>query len=59
MNETNAKGVCLLGRIRVKGRGFDVRGKEMPKEEFFRAEWPFRLRDVQARILIDSQRLKR
>jgi len=59
MNETTAKGGCLLERIRVKGRDFDVGGKKTPEEELIRIGGLFRLKDVQARIpIIDAQRLK-
>ncbi len=58
MEETNASAGRLLERIRVKGRDFDRDGEETPKEELFRMEGLFRLKDAQARIPIDAQRLK-
>jgi hypothetical protein len=58
MAKPKQSGPSLLERIQVKGRDFDKDGKETPKEELLRMPGLFKLKDVEERIPIESQRLK-
>jgi len=48
----------VLERIRIKGKDFDIDGKETPREELYRMEGLFKLKDVEKRIPFDTARLK-
>ena len=56
--EPNQGGTGLLGRIRVKGRDFDIDGQMTAKDELLQMTGLFKLKDVQDRIPIDANRLK-
>lgn len=58
MTKPKHDGPSLLERIQVKGRDFDENGVETPKEELLRMPGLFKLKDVEERIPIESQRLK-
>jgi hypothetical protein len=58
MGDELSSGGNLLERIRVKGTDFDPKGEETPKNELFKMEGLFKLKDVQERIPIDDNRLK-
>ena len=58
MTKIKQSGPSLLERIQVEGRDFDKSGKETPKEELLRMPGLFKLKDVEARIPIEPQRLK-
>lgn len=58
MTKAKSSSQSLLERIKVKGRDFDLDGKETPKEELLRMSGLFKLKDVEARIPIESIRLK-
>jgi hypothetical protein len=58
MTEPNQGSGDLLGRILVKGRDFDKKGIETPKDQLFRTPGLFKLKDVQERIPIEANRLK-
>jgi hypothetical protein len=58
MAKATQHGMGLLARIQVKGRDFDINGKETSKEELFLTPGLFKLKDVEDRIPIDLKRLK-
>jgi len=58
MSDAEREEPSILDRILVKGRDFDVGGKETPKEELYQMDGLFKLKDVEKRIPFAVARLK-